>query len=95
MNTNANPITAVTLELDDGLAETIRSSMALGGFNSVGEFLRSAAEEWHQNHLPQNIDQDNLRRQLEDGLDSGDPKAFQPFMAEIRARLQAKHADGA
>lgn len=95
MNTNANPNTAVTLEVDDGLAETIRSSMTLGGFNSVGDFLRSAAEEWHQNHLPQDVDQDSLRQKLEDGLDSGNPVEFKPFMAEIMAGLEAKRANGA
>lgn len=90
MTTSATPSQSVILELDDGLAETIRASMALGGFSSPAEFLRSAAEEWHSSHMLSDVDGDALRVLLEDGLESGDAVEFQPFVAGLKDRLGAK-----
>jgi Arc/MetJ-type ribon-helix-helix transcriptional regulator len=92
MNSSNDANSAITLELDEGLSETIRASMALGGFASVGDFFRSAAFEWHQNHLPQDVDVDVLQVMLEEGLDSGDAVEFNSFMTEITDRLAEKRS---
>jgi Arc/MetJ-type ribon-helix-helix transcriptional regulator len=95
MTTSATSSQSVILELDEGLAETIRASMALGGFSSAADFLRSAAEEWHSSHMPSDVDAEALRALLEDGLESGDAVAFQPFVAGLKDRLDAKRASQA
>lgn len=86
----------VSVALTPEMAMTMRQVVAAGEYASASEVMREALREWKARRLQRAQAIEELRRQWDVGLASGEPVDGEEAFARIRARLDAKrpvHSD--
>lgn len=76
------------LSLPDDLAAEIAAAVERGEYASEGEAVLGAVKEWRAQRQAEAIDVEELRRLVQEGVDSG-PGRFETF-EEIRAEARLR-----
>ena len=79
----------VQLSLPDDLAAEISAAVARGEYASESEAVLGAVEEWRAQRNVESIELDELKRLIQEGVDSGPGHyaSFEDIRAEARRRF--------
>jgi antitoxin ParD1/3/4 len=78
----------MNISLTPHLEEMIRAKIASGSYNSASEVVREALRLLEQEDELRVLKLRNLRRDIQEGLDSGPSKAFDPKEIKHAARVR-------
>ena len=80
----------VTIMMPTDMAETLRQTVASGGYASTSEFVREALRDWVRNRDSELRDLEALRAAIKAGLDSRPGIPANEVFAEMRDRYATK-----
>lgn len=80
----------MTITMPADMAETLRQTVASGGYASTCEIVREALRDWVRNRGAESCDVEALRAAINAGLDSGPSIPADEVFAELRYRYAAK-----
>ena len=78
--------------LPPDLAAAVLEAVEAGEFASESRALESIVAAWHLERVERRIEDDELRRLVEEGIASGDPMDGDAFFDELEAELGARAA---
>ncbi|KFL31948.1 hypothetical protein JP75_06005 [Devosia riboflavina] len=83
----------LTISVDDETEKLLERAVAGGRFASDSEVIREALELWEKRKTAEAAEVEWLRREIQAGFDSGEPKPLdrEAFFAEVKSR-RAKRA---
>ena len=80
----------MTITMPADMAETLRQTVAAGGYASTSEVVREALRDWVRNRDAELRDLEALRAAIKAGLDSGPGIPADEVFAELRDRYAVK-----
>lgn len=79
-----------SITLSAELATAVDDAVAAGEYASASEVIRDALRHWKERRDNFGYSLDELRRLVQEGIDSGPGTDGPTFMAELRERIDAK-----
>ena len=79
-----------TISLSSELAAVVDKAVEAGEYGDASEVVREALLEWQERRDLFGYSRDELRRLIQEGIDSGEPIPVEEAMQEVRSRIE-KH----
>ena len=85
----------MSITLTPALAEMVNQAVATGDYASTSEVIREALRDWRLKQLTRQRQLDELRRLVEEGIQSGPGrfKDMEELIQEAERRYAAEHAE--
>jgi antitoxin ParD1/3/4 len=79
----------ITVELTPDMAEAVDAAVRSGRFDSTGDIVLAALEQWQSGRLIHGYTPEEFDRLIEEGETSGDPIDGPQAMRELETELEA------
>jgi antitoxin ParD1/3/4 len=80
-------IEKLSIALPHDMVEAIREAVDSGDYATTSEVIRDAVRDWRLKRRVEAIDLDDLRRLVQEGIDSGPSISAEEVFAKLRAKL--------
>ncbi len=80
-------IEKVSIALTSEMAAEVRAAVAEGDYGSVSEVVRDALRDWRLRRRVETLETEDLRRLIQEGIDSGPGLEADAVFARLRARF--------
>jgi antitoxin ParD1/3/4 len=77
----------LSVALTPEMAAEVRAAVEGGDYGSVGEVVRDALRNWSLRRKIETLETEDLRRLIQEGIDSGPSLDAQEVFARLRARF--------
>ena len=77
----------LSVALTPEMAAEIRAAVQTGDYGSVSEVVRDALRDWRLRRKAETLDIDDLRRLVQEGIESGPGLEADAVFARLRARF--------
>ncbi|HEX5320121.1 MAG TPA: type II toxin-antitoxin system ParD family antitoxin [Stellaceae bacterium] len=84
----------ISVELPADVAGSVREAVASGGYASVSEVVEDALRSWQAERQGDEMDIEELRRLVQEGIDSGPSVDGEAVFARLRAKYARMAKDG-
>jgi antitoxin ParD1/3/4 len=82
-------IEKISVALPHDMVEAIREAVDSGDYATTSEVIRDAVRDWRLKRRVEAMDMEELRRLVQEGIDSGPSIPADEVFAKVRARLGA------
>jgi antitoxin ParD1/3/4 len=82
-------IEKISVALPHDMVEAIREAVDSGDYATTSEVIRDAVRDWRLKRRVEAMDMEELRRLVQEGIDSGPSIPAEEVFAKVRARLEA------
>jgi antitoxin ParD1/3/4 len=82
----------LSVALTPDMAAEMRAAVESGDYGSVSEVVRDALRDWRLRRKIETLETDDLRRLIQEGIDSGPSQDAQEVFARLRARFGQQSA---
>jgi putative addiction module antidote protein, CC2985 family len=82
-------IEKISVALPHDMVEAIREAVDSGDYATTSEVIRDAVRDWRLKRRVEAMDMEELRRLVQEGVDSGPSIPAEEVFAKVRARLEA------
>ncbi len=82
-------IEKTTISLPSEMLAEIKAAVEAGDYANTSEAVRDAVRQWQRSRAVIVMNDDELRRMVEDGRASGDPVDGESALASLRAKYEA------
>ena len=82
-------IEKTTISLPSEMLAEIKAAVQAGDYANTSEAVRDAVRQWQRSRAVIVMNDDELRRMVEDGRASGEPVEGEPALASLRAKYEA------
>ena len=86
-------IERITISLPAEMVAEIKAAVAAGEFTTTSEAVRDALRRWHRARTVIALGDEELRRLVADGRDSGEPVDGEAALRHLRAKYAAMSAE--
>lgn len=77
-----------TISLPTEMLSEVKAAVAAGDYTNVSEVMRDALRQWRRSRTVIALNDDELRRMVEEGRSSGLPVDGEPALAALRAKYK-------
>lgn len=82
----------ITISIPEEMLSEIRSAVAAGEFTNTSEAIRDAIRHWRRSRTVLALNDEELRRLVAEGRESGEPVDGDAALARLRAKYAADSA---
>ena len=83
----------ITISLPGEMVAEIKAAIAAGEFTNTSEVIRDALRQWRRARTVIALNDEDLRRLVAEGRDSGEPVDGEAALRGLRAKYQAMAAE--
>jgi antitoxin ParD1/3/4 len=80
-------IEKISIALPHDMVEAIREAVDSGDYATTSEVIRDAVRDWRLKRRVEAMDLDDLRRLVQEGIDSGPSIPAEEVFAKLKAKL--------
>jgi antitoxin ParD1/3/4 len=80
-------IEKISIALPHDMVEAIREAVDSGDYATTSEVIRDAVRDWRRKRRVEAMDMDELRRLVQEGIDSGPSIPAEEVFAKLKAKL--------
>lgn len=82
-------IEKTTISLPSEMLAEIKAAVEAGDYANTSEAVRDAVRQWQRSRAVIVMNDEELRRMVEDARESGEPVDGEPALASLRAKYEA------
>jgi len=87
-------IDKITISLPREMVAEIKAAIAAGEFTTASEVIRDALRQWRRSRTVIALTDEDLRRLVREGRESGEPVDGEAALRRLRAKYEAMSAPG-